>query len=512
MVYLARRAGIGKSEEAFGAPLRHIMRGPAFLDKAPVQARAREEAGQGARFPPRKQKVKQPAAGGWKVTSSGLEAGVPKNAITARVASIRSTNEVLYAGTRNLSTSRRAPMISVNTKLREIESASSQLAIPWKPCMRKFGVAAMARAGNLQRDLGCRAGKNGLNKTAQLADTSIGGLFSTQLDAPLVLADVIALVLEEDATYEETTGITPSLGAPCVTWFTASETFDHAVSTPVADLDSSVPAFCMDRELADLDAVWADLCIIPASETPQPLDEDVFESFKHDGDAQTGEIPHTRFATTASEHSETRPELLFGDPILEPTLPEVIGQVEHTPQLPISTDISPAINHPIIYKYPLRPIQVLGEGTNVDYGMSSCPQPSLTKLNSYTPGASPAPKETPDDLDRLSAISTAAPVPILPAQSLFAEPTHDEIDDAEMCESGTSGTLDVTMSSPDLVDIEMFPLAPVCLPLATLPSLMDVQMTLSVVDQFEVRENKSTGVEDQFRGKQELYMRMDGLR
>ncbi|KAB5588456.1 hypothetical protein CTheo_8106 [Ceratobasidium theobromae] len=89
----------------------------------------------------------------------------------------------------------------------------------------------------------------------------------------------------------------------------------------------------------------------------------------------------------------------------------------------------------------------------------------------------------------------AAPVPILPAQSLFEEPTHDEIGDAEMCDSDMSGTLDVTMSSPDLVDIEMFPLAPVCLPLARLPSLVDVQMALSVDDQLEVQENKSTDVE-----------------
>ncbi|KAB5588455.1 hypothetical protein CTheo_8105 [Ceratobasidium theobromae] len=195
-----------------------------------------------------------------------LEAGVPKNAITARVASIRSTSEVLRAGTPNFSTSRRAALIPANaaiidkssTKVREIESAGSQLAIPWKIAMwSNFGLPS-----------------------------------STQLDAPLVLADVIAFVLEEsDATYEEleSAGITPSLGAPCA----ASDTFDHAISTRVVDLDSSVPAFRMNRELAGLDAAWTDFGITPISEAPQPLDRDLFGSFKHGGGTQASEIPNT---------------------------------------------------------------------------------------------------------------------------------------------------------------------------------------------------------------------------
>ncbi|KAB5588452.1 hypothetical protein CTheo_8102 [Ceratobasidium theobromae] len=387
-----------------------------------------------------------------------------------------------------------------------------------------------------------------------------------QPDAPPVPAPFeetgdIALVLEEksNAAYEETTGISqgqqiltgleipvdlvgaPSLGAPCVIGFTASET----VCTPIADLDSFVPAFCMDRELADLDAVWADLGITCVSEAPQ---QDLFESFKHDGDAQTGKILNTHFATAASEHSETMSELAFGnvwntglnttvtlplpefplffgpgatlnEPTFEPTLPGVMEQVEHAPQLPVPADISPVINHPIIYEYPLRPIQLPDEGANLDYGISSCLRLSLIEHNSYTPGPSPAPTETLEDLDWLSAISMAAPVPILPAQPLFREPTHDEIEDVEMCDSDASGTPDVTMSSPDLVDIEMFPLAPVCLPLATLPSLVDVQMSLPVAGQLEVQENKSTSVDRPVSRKARIIYAdraweeyMDGLR
>ncbi|KAB5590541.1 hypothetical protein CTheo_6013 [Ceratobasidium theobromae] len=494
----------------------------------------------------------------------------PKSAISVRAASIGSAPGVPErTSTSKVSRSRRTPFISSgavtvdksSANIRVIELASNQSESTGYSVEALPAVNSMSR---LSQELdGCNMVKTWVPEQSM----------TTQPDAPPVPAlfeetGDIALVFEEklNAAYEEATGISqdqqiltgletpvdpvgaPSLGAPCVIGFTTSETFDHAVSTPIATLDSFVPALCMDRELADLDAVWADLGIIPVSEASQPLDEDLFGSFKHDGDAQTGEIPNTHFATTASEHPEAMSELLFSnvwnteldaavapplpelplffgpgailnEPTFEPTLPGVMEQVEHVPQLPVPAGISPAINHPIIYEYPLRPIQLPGEGANVDYGISSCLRLSLIEHNSYTPGASPALTETLEDLDWLSAISMAAPVPILPAQSLFMESTHDEIEDAEMCDSDASGTPDVTMSSPDLVDIEMFPLAPVRLPLATLPSSMDVQMTLSVVDQLEVQENKSTGVERRVSRKARIIYAdgaweeyMDGLR
>ncbi|KAB5588122.1 hypothetical protein CTheo_8435 [Ceratobasidium theobromae] len=342
-----------------------------------------------------------------KVTSSGLEAisisGAPKNAIAARDASIRSTSEVpTRTSTPKVSRSRRTRFISSSavigdrptTKVRVIESTSNQEG------STGYRVGALT-AVNSDLQLSQGLGNSNMVKTwvsEQATSISKDQQILTELETP---ADLVGA---------------PLLGAPCVTWFTASKTFDHAVSTPVADLDPFVPAFCMDHELADLDAVWADLCIIPASETPhwQPLDEDVFESFKHD---------HVRISISSDSSPRRRDQ---SESIME---------------------------------------------------------------------SSPAPTETLEDLDWLSAISMATPVPIPPAQPLSTESAHDDIKDAEMCDSGTSGTLDVTMSLPDLVDIEMFPLAPACLPLARLPSLVDVQMTLSVVEQLEMRENKSTDVE-----------------